>query len=186
MGDSEVASKLGRVSLSLRLKSGYRVVFSAGHVWAVHAPDAYYSSPWWREEVRQSQEYLAPTRLSPQEAVDKVRHLLLDRLGLDQKVLYLDTQPVFSLRPNPAATNGIRRYVFQWQAPETAQEQDEHKRNRILPQTSVSAEVDAVSGVIKTLNFFHRSLERPDPPIAQPMHGQEPERQANGTGAMGR
>jgi hypothetical protein len=174
MGESEVSMKFGRVSVCLRLKSGHKLVFTAGHVWAVHAPDAYYTSPWWREEVRQSQEYLAPTRVTAQEAVDRVRRLLLHRLDLDEKLLYLDTEPVFSLRPSTTATNGIRRYVFQWQAPETAQERDEHRRNRILPQASVSAEIDAVSGVVKTLNLFHRSLERPDPIVAQPIRGQEP------------
>jgi hypothetical protein len=33
----------------------------------------------------------------------------------------------------------------------------------------VSAEVDAVSGDIKSLNFFHRSLEQPDPKVQLPL-----------------
>jgi hypothetical protein len=103
---------------------------------------------------------------------------------LDQKLLYLDTDPVFSLQSNPAATNGIRRYVFQWQAPETAQERRERETKRVLPLASVSAEVDAVSGVIKTLNFFHRSLERPDPVITERTQGQGLSMETNGTEAV--
>ena len=95
--------------------------------------------------------------------------VLLGRLGLDEKSLFLNGEPVFSLKPNTSTTNGIRRYVLQWQRPETEEQRKERTRNQILADASVSAEVDAVSGEIKTLNFFHHSLERPDPQIEVPM-----------------
>lgn len=158
------------MSVTLRLKSGYLILFTAGHVWAVHASDDYHSSPWWKEEVRLSKEYLEPIRLTEEHAIQKVRRLLIGRLGLDEKALFLDTDPVFSLKPNTSATNGIRRYVFQWQRPESEEQRQERTRKKILPEASISAEVDAVSGDVKALNFFHRSLERPDPKIDIPIH----------------
>jgi hypothetical protein len=168
MGESEVAIKLGHVSASLRLRSGYSIVFVAGHVWAVHAPDAVYTSPWWREEVRQSKEYLEPIHFSEQQVADKVRRVLLDRLQLDEKTLFLDTDPVFGMKPNVSTTNSIRRYVVEWQRPATP-ERDQGQRGKRRAEISISSEVDAVSGDIKTFNFFHKSLERPDPKIDVPM-----------------
>lgn len=103
--------------------------------------------------------------MSSRDAVEKVRQVLVERLGFNKKAMFLDTDPVFSMEPNPSATNGLRRYVFQWQRPETAQQREERVAKRVLPYIAVSAEVDAVSGDIKTMNFFDRSLERPDPQL---------------------
>jgi hypothetical protein len=181
MGESAVALRFGRVQVSLGLRSGFKVVLFAGHVWAVHAPDSYETSPWWREEVRQSKEYLEPTRFSGRDATEKVRRLLLDRLALDEKTLFLDLDPVFDLRANATATNGIRRFVFHWQRAESDEQRTERQRRQELPEMSVSAEVDAVSGDIKAINFFHPSLNRPDPKVDQPMHSDKPKEASSGT-----
>jgi len=163
MGGSEVAIKKGRLSASLRLKSGYLVVFHAGHVWAVHAKDVSYNHPTRRKYFKDSSEYRDPTKLSKEDAATKVRQILVERLALPEQPLFLDTEPVFAGTWDPAMTNALRRYVFHWQRPETAEQRDERLKNQVLPEVSVSAEVDAVSGEIKAINFLHKWFERPDP-----------------------
>lgn len=165
---SEVAIKQKRVTASLRLKNGYLVVFHAGHVWAVHAEDAYYTSPGRNEKVRQSAEYRGAITLTKQDATERIHRLLVDRLGLSAKTLYLDTEPVFTLTPNTRVTEGVRRFVFHWQRPEAEKDRAEREAKRIIPEISVSVEVDAVSGDIKAINFFHKSFQRPDPTIDIP------------------
>lgn len=169
MGASQVAINNGRVTASLRLRSGHLVVFHAGHVWAVHARDAWYNRPALRKYVKESPEYRDPTRYSKEQAVQKVRQILLENLGLPEKELYLDTQPVFDLIVNPGATNGVRRYAFHWQRPDVPADRENRIRENIPSRISVSAEVDAVSGAIKALNFLHESFERADPNISVPM-----------------
>ena len=77
MGGSEVAMKGGRLTASLRLKSGFLVVFYAGHVWAVHSRDVSHNHPARRKHFKQSQEYQDPTRLSKEDAAHKVRQILV-------------------------------------------------------------------------------------------------------------
>jgi len=94
----------------------------------------------------------------------------VERLGFPEHELFLDTPAHFSSWPNPDYTNGVRRFEFRWQKPETPEEQAQRERDSIFPEISIAAEVDAVSGNIKALNFPHRWFERPDPKIDVPMH----------------
>jgi hypothetical protein len=98
------------------------------------------------------------------ELADKVRRIALDRLHLPEHELFLDTPPIFTLIANPAATNGIRRFAFHWQKPTTGVENP----GQNPPEISISAEVDAVSGDIKALNFLHKWFRRPDPESKPP------------------
>lgn len=165
MGESTVALRQGRPMVLLGLKTGHEVVFSKGHVWGVQTRDTSFRSPWRIEGFRETQEYRGPIKLSKQEVAKIAHKLLVDQLGLPEKLLFLDTDPVFHLVPNPKATKGARRYYFSWQRPETAEELKQREEWGIKPELSVSAEVDAVSGEIKVLRFWHKSLEKPDPKI---------------------
>jgi len=175
MGESSVQMYGGRnpkrVWASLRLKSGYQADYCAGRVMAVHTQDIYsVEGGWDDEELRETEEYRGPTRLTREQVVDKVRRLVVDRLGLPEKPLFLDTQPSFYYAPGEGATNGLRRYVFAWQRPETREQEAERHSQRMAQEISVLAEVDAVSGVIKALSLMHPSLDRPDPKIDVPMN----------------
>lgn len=167
---SKVGVIEGRVSATVRLKCGYLVVFYAGHVWAVHAEDALVNSPAMMKKVRASEEYRSPVRFSNKDVVEKLLHILVDRLRLPAHELFLDTAPVFVRATDPEAPEGVRRYVLQWQRPETESERAGREANRIIPEVSVAVEIDAVSGVIKAINFLHESFERPDPKVDVPMN----------------
>jgi hypothetical protein len=69
----------------------------------VHTPDIW-SDRVGREEHRllDIEENTGPITLSREQAVEKVRRLLLDRFGLPEKPLYLDTTPEFNLAPDPS------------------------------------------------------------------------------------
>jgi hypothetical protein len=168
--ESEVSINHGRVQASLRLRVGQLVTYYAGHVWGVEAEDAYRTQPYYREKVRESEEFRGPIRVSQQEAVAKVRCILLEGLGLPPKPLFIDTDPIHVRTPNPKATEGVRRYVFRWQRPETPEERAERIARGFVPEISVAAEVDAVSGALKSISFRHRFFERPDPVIDVPMN----------------
>ena len=139
----------------------------AGRVTAVYTEDAYSPKEAERPNVR---DYEGPVRWTREQAVEKVRRLVLDKFALPEKPLYLDVSPTFRYAPEPGATNGFNRYVFYWQKPETEQERNERIDRRILPELSVWAEVDAASGAIKLLSLMHPSLYRPDPKLDVPMN----------------
>src|SRR5213082_837380 len=167
MGESSVRMMRGRVCASVRLKSGFQVNYGFGRVMAVFMPDAYSAK---EGEVRDATQYYGPIRLTREKAVEQVRRLVLDKLALPEKPLYLDSSPTFLYAPESGATNGFSRYVFYWQKPETEQERNERIDRRMLLDITVWAEVDAGSGVIDWLSFMHPSLERPDPKIDVPMN----------------
>jgi len=157
MGESSVkmynGRKPARVWASLRLKCGYEVNYCAGRVMAVRTQDRYSVEGGWDDErLRETEEYRGPSRFTREQVVEKVRRMVVDRLGLPEKPLFLDTQPSFYYAPGEGVTNGLRRYVFAWQRPETPEEEAERLSRRIEAETSVLAEVDAVSGVIKVLS----------------------------------
>lgn len=165
MGETTVAMRGGRPMVQLGLRTGHEVVYYKGHVWGVQTRDTSFGSPWRLDGFRQSQEYLGPTRLSKRDVAEISRRLLVDKLGLPLKSLFLETEPVFHLVPNSTASKGVRRYYFSWQRPETAEDRAQRELWGLKPELSVSAEVDAVSGQIKALRFWHQSLEKPDPKI---------------------
>jgi hypothetical protein len=169
MGESSVRMLRGRIWVTLRLNSGYQAHYWAGRVMRVNTDDIHLY-PAAREEYGRldTEENRDPIRVSPTEAVEKVRRVVVDRFGLSGKPLYLDTNPTFTHAPRSGAASGVRRYVFYWAKPETPDERDERIDRRILPDVSVYAEVDAVSGVIKMLSLMHPSLYRPDPEIGVP------------------
>jgi hypothetical protein len=178
MGQSSVQLYDGRrprrVWASLRLKSGYQVNYCAGRVMGVHTQDKYSAEDGWNlDRLRDTEEYRGPTRFTQEQVVEKVRRLVVDRLGYPEKPLFLDTQPLFSYKAGDATTNSLRRYVFAWKRPETPEQERERMSRRIVPELSVLAEVDAVSGVIKALSLMHPSLDQPDPKIDVPMNPPE-------------
>jgi hypothetical protein len=178
MGESSVQMydqrKPRRVWASLRLKSGYQVDYCTGRVMAVHTQDIYSIRGGWDDErLRDTEEYRGPTRFTQEQVVEKVRRLVVDRLGLPEKPLFLNTQPVFYYTAVGTATNTLRRYVFAWKRPETPEQEAERLSRQIIPEISVLAEVDAVSGVIKALSLMHPSLDQPDPKIDVPMNPPE-------------
>lgn len=168
MGESLVAMREGRPMVQLRLKTGHEIVYYKGHVWGVQTRDTTFAKPWRLEGFRESEEYLGPIKFSKHDVARIARKLLVDQLGLPLKPLYLDTDPVFHLVPNRTATKGARRYYFSWQRPETADERKQREGRGVNPELSVSVEVDAISGEIKVLRFWHQSFERPDPKIEFP------------------
>lgn len=107
--------------------------------------------------------------VSQEEAVEKVRRFFLDKLGLPERPLFLDTPPVMYYRADPEAKKGARRYYFAWERPETEEQERRRRDRRIPPEISVTGEVDAVTGAIKGLGLVHDSLDRPDPKIEVPM-----------------
>jgi hypothetical protein len=169
LGESEIKLHRGRPMAKMVLNSGHTIYYYEGSIRAVHAPDRYLSSPAGQEAVRQSAEYKDPARFSQEEVVDRVRRLLIEGLGLSASELFLDTKPVFAMKPNPEAKDGVRRYGFSWQRPESDQEIQEREAKRIMAPASVAVEVDAVSGEIKSISFFHTSFQRPDPDLGVPM-----------------
>jgi hypothetical protein len=165
MGESLVAMRTGRPMVHLVLKTGHQIVYYKGHVWGVQTRDTSFGKPWRLEGFRESEEYLGAIKLSKRDVTKIARKVLVEKLGLPVKPLYLDTEPVFHLVPNHTATKGARRYYFSWQPPETDDERVQRGAWGVNPELSVSVEVDAVSGEIKVLRFWHQSLERPDPKI---------------------
>lgn len=171
MGESSVQMLRGKVWVSLRLKCGYLVDYWAGRIMTVHTPDIYSVTGAWEEErSRDTEEVRGPMRVTRAQAIEKVRRLVLDKFGLPEKPLYLDTMPEFYNSPVEGATNGIRRFVFGWHQPETEEQRRERISDRTMADISVMAEVDAVSGVIKLLSLMHPSLYRPDPKIDVPIN----------------
>jgi hypothetical protein len=168
-GESEVTIKKGRVTASLRLKSGYLVVYHAGHVWAVHAVDAYYTSPNRNPKVRQSPEWNDPMQFSKEQVSEKIKRVAIDKLGFPEKELFLDTEPFFTLSPKADMTNSVRRFVFHWHKPETEEERRRGQKTDPYADISLSAEIDAVSGNIKALNCLGKWFERADPKIDLPI-----------------
>lgn len=165
MGESKVAMVKGRPMASLGLKTGHEVAFYKGHVTGIQTHDTYFKSPWREENVRKTPEYFGPIKFSKDEVAEKVRKLLLGQLGLPAESLFLNTDPVFQLTVNLAATKGVRRYYFGRQRPEINEERNERESMRLPPELSVTAEVDAVSGEIEALLFWHESLNGPDPKL---------------------
>jgi hypothetical protein len=114
---------------------------------------------------RMTQEYTGPTRLTKEDASRKVHQILVERLGLTNESLFLHQEPVCAVAGDLSQTNNLRRYIFHWQPPETPEQRDQRRIDRMPPAATVSAEVDAVSGDIKAINFLDKSFERPDPKI---------------------
>src|SRR6185437_385598 len=110
MGESKVQMLRGRVWASLRLNCGYQVDYWAGRVMKMHAMDAYTSKEEEGERPR-VQEFSGPIRLTREQAVEKVRRLVLDKFALPEKPLYLDVDPTFRYAPELGETNGFCRYV---------------------------------------------------------------------------
>jgi len=165
MGESLVAMREGRPMVHLGLKTGHQIVYYKGHVWGVQTRDTSFGKPWRLGGFRESEEYVCAIKLSKRDVAEIARKLLVEKLGLPAKPLYLDTDPVFHLVPNRTATKGARRYYFSWQPPETDDERVQRGAWGVNPDLSVSVEVDAVSGEIKVLRFWHQSFERPDPKV---------------------
>ncbi|MCL4179247.1 MAG: hypothetical protein KJ072_16080 [Verrucomicrobia bacterium] len=174
MGESKVCLQNGRILASLRHPSGYQVIYYKGRIATVNTEDVYSNHGSWEEHGRLDiEENRDPMRFTREQATEKVRRLLVDRFGLPEKPLYLDTKPQFYYAPRLDAAKGVRRYVFCWSKPETKEERENRLIQNRMADISILAEVDAVSGTIKLLSFMHPSLNRPEPVLEVPVNARE-------------
>jgi hypothetical protein len=157
LGASEVRMERGKPLAQLRLRNGYLVAYHAGHVAAVQAPDIFKNRPGYWDGGRDTPEYKGPTSLTKAEAVKVVRGFLVGRLGLAAEPLSLNAEPLFTMQPDPEIKKGIRRYMFFWAHPAGATLQDS------IPNATVGAEIDAVTGAIKSLTFTDAFFQAPEP-----------------------
>ena len=73
--------------------------------------------------------------ISKPQVAEKVRGLLMDRLGLlPGAPLFLDTEPFFHLVPSKAVSKGVKYYYFSWHEPETDEERRERESALSFPE----------------------------------------------------
>lgn len=105
--------------------------------------------PPYPEEFLQSQEYLGEAKVTEKQAAERVGSILVNRMHLDSRGFKFGVEAQFTHEPNPNAARGMRRFVFEW-PPAWA---TEAMKPRDVTPASIIAEVDAVSGDVKSLLF---------------------------------
>lgn len=156
-----------RIWLDLRLRSGVTVNYYRGLVYSAAAPDSRDHKPEEDGIFRRSPEYTDPVTISPEAAVAKVSRIVLRRLGLPRHPLGLDAAPDVELTMTAGSTNGLRRYLISWKLPETEEERQNRTWRRSAPESALSAEIDAVTGMLKRFYIRPSVLECPDPVFAE-------------------
>jgi hypothetical protein len=152
-----------RIWLDLRLRSGVTVNYYRGLVYSATAPDSRDHNPEDDGIFRRSPEYTEPVTLGSEAAVAKVSRIALRRLGLPRQPLGLDAAPDVELTMTAGSTNGLRRYLISWKLPETEEEREARTWRGSDLESALSAEIDAVTGMLKRFYVKPSVLECPDP-----------------------